>query len=119
MIGLHIGLGGIPTLRSPREEGLTSTIPMVRDLGFVKEEGARGLLGLTGLEGKIYPGSGPFRKVKPLLLPVWLYYSARLLFTEVLQLRLDLAQVSRVIFHVLLSIPPMPYIGGRVPGYRT
>ena len=26
----------------------------------MKEEGAGGLLGLTGLEGTIYPGSGPF-----------------------------------------------------------
>ena len=26
----------------------------------MKEEGAGGLLGLTGLESSIYPGSGPF-----------------------------------------------------------
>ena len=30
----------------------------------MKEEGAGGLLGLTGLEGKIYPGSGPFMEGK-------------------------------------------------------
>ena len=42
------------------EEGVTSTIPLSRDPGFVRDEGAGGLLGLTGLEGKIYPGSVPF-----------------------------------------------------------
>ena len=37
---------------------------MSRDPGFRKGEGAGGLLGLTGLEGKIYPGSGPFMEGK-------------------------------------------------------
>ena len=59
----------IPT-DGANEEGVTSTIPMVRDPGFRKGEGAGGLLGLTGSKGTIYPGSGPFWKVKPLLLPV-------------------------------------------------
>ena len=39
----------IPT-DGANEEGVTSTIPMSRDPGFRKGEGAGGLLGLTGLE---------------------------------------------------------------------
>ena len=38
----------IPT-DGANEEGVTSTIPMSRDPGFRKGEGAGGLLGLTGL----------------------------------------------------------------------
>ena len=51
----------IPT-DGANEEGVTSTIPWLGTWGFMKEEGTGGLLGLTGLEGKIYPGSGPDRK---------------------------------------------------------
>ena len=36
------------------EEGVTSTIPMSRDPGFRKGEGAGGLLGLTGLQSMQY-----------------------------------------------------------------
>ena len=44
----------IPT-DGANEEGVTSTIPMSRDPGFRKGEGAGGPLGLTGLEGQDLP----------------------------------------------------------------
>ena len=90
------------------EEGVTSTIPMVRDPGFRKGEGAGGLFGLTGLESSIYPGSGPFGKVKTPTPACLVLISARgLQITMVLvQIGSD-TRVSRVLRGtVYSSLPP-------------
>ena len=85
----------------------------------MKEEGVGGLLGLTGFESSIYPGSGPFRKVKPLLLPVWLYYFGEItVYKDVAAQIGSGARVSRVRCP-RLQLPPVSYIDGRVPGDRT
>ena len=85
----------------------------------MKEERAGGLLGLTGLESSIYPGSGPFVEGKTPTPACLIVFPARCLQITRLRHRLDLAQVCLGFSGVLLSIPPVPYIGGRVPGYRT
>ena len=72
----------IPT-DGANEEGVTSTIPMVRDPGFRKGEDAGGLLGLTGLESSIYPGSGPFVEGKTPTTACLVLISARLLLQGV------------------------------------
>ena len=94
------------------EEGVTSTIRMVRDPGFRKGEGAGGLLGLTGLESSIYPGSGPFGKVKPPTPACLVLISARSLqITMVIaQIGSD-ARVSRVL-RVPSTAPSRPLYRG-------
>jgi hypothetical protein len=85
----------------------------------VKEEGAGGLLGLTGLESSIYPGSGPFVEGETPTPACLVLISASYKELQRLQLRFDLARVCLGFRKYRLQLPPVPYIDGRVPGVRT
>ena len=85
----------------------------------MKEEGAGGLLGLTGLEGKIYPGLGPFVEGKTPTPACLIVISTRCTDYRVAAQIGSGAKVCLGLLVLRLLLPPVPYIGGRVPGDRT
>ena len=85
----------------------------------MKEEGAGGLLGLTGLERSIYPGSGPFVEGETPTPACLVLISVSYKELQRSQLRFDLARVCLGFYLPCLQLPPVSYIDDRVPGVRT